>query len=119
MQVVKGFVDHAQVVLQPALAPQLIAPGKDDRKPVFIAGDSDSEYGNFSPLPKVELGLIVNYLSSGDFGKVSRQAAEQLGKPNPRWVLQGVDESIGLWSTSEKTLTIGSNEARLLRPDTP
>jgi len=63
--------------------------------------------------------LIVYHLSSWDFGKVSRQAAERLCKLNPRWVLQGVDESIGLWSPSEKTLKIGSNEARLLRPDTP
>jgi phosphoserine phosphatase len=104
---------------KPALVRQLIAPGKGDREPVLIAGDSNSDYGNFSLLPKVELGLIVNHLSSGDFGKVSRQAAEQLGKPDPRWVLQGVDESIGLWSPSEKTLKMGSNEALLLRPDTP
>lgn len=104
---------------KPALVRQLIAPGKGNREPVFVAGDSNSDYGNFSLLPNVELGLIVNHLSSGDFGEISRQAAEHLGKPSPRWVLQGVDESIGLWSPSEKTLKIGSNEARLLRPDTP
>lgn len=104
---------------KPALVRQLIAPGKGHREPVFIAGDSNSDYGNFSLLPKFELGLIVNHLSSGDFGKVSHQGAEQLGKPNPRWVLQGADESIGLWSPSGKTLKIGSTEPRLLRPNTP
>lgn len=104
---------------KPALVRQLIAPARGDREPVFIAGDSNSDYGNFSLLPKVELGLIVNHLSSGDFGRVSRDAAAQLGKPRPRWVLQGVDERIGLWSPSEKTLKIGSNEALLLRPDSP
>lgn len=41
---------------KPALVHQLIAPDKGDREPVFIAGDSKSDYGNFSLLPKVSWG---------------------------------------------------------------
>lgn len=104
---------------KPALIRQLIAPQRHNQEPVFIAGDSNSDYGNFSLLPNVKLGLIVNHLSGGDFGKVSQEAASQLGKPNPRWVLQGVDEAIGLWTPSEKTLKIGSDTPQLLRAQTP
>ncbi|MDQ6332769.1 hypothetical protein, partial [Campylobacter jejuni] len=69
----------------------------EDRDPVFIAGDSGSDIGNFTELPGMEMGVIVNYLATGELGKISKQAAEKIGTADTRYVLQGVDENIGIW----------------------
>lgn len=93
-----------------------IAPRREGRDPIFVAGDSNSDFGNFSMLPGVALGLIVNHQSTGDFGRISAEAAKTLGRPDARWVLQGVDENIGLWSPTESTTKVGDTQAYLLSP---
>lgn len=101
---------------KPEIIRKYIAPRREGRDPIFVAGDSNSDFGNFSMLPGVSLGLIVNHQSTGDFGRISAEAAKTLGRPDARWVLQGVDENIGLWSPTESTTKIGSTQAYLLSP---
>lgn len=94
-----------------------IAVKSGGRDPILVAGDSNSDYGNFTLLKGIELGLIVNHLSSGDFGNISKEAASQIGKSNPKYVLQGVDEVTGLWRPAESTIRIGTNQEALLNED--
>ncbi|MBC3456944.1 HAD family hydrolase [Pseudomonas mosselii] len=101
---------------KPEVIRKYIAPRREGRDPIFVAGDSNSDFGNFSMLPGVSLGLIVNHLSTGDFGRVSTEAAKTLGRPDARWVLQGVDENIGLWSPTESTTKVGDTQAYLVSP---
>jgi hypothetical protein len=81
-----------------------------------VAGDSGSGIGNFTELPGMELGVIVNYLATGELGKISKEAANAIETDNARFVLQGVDENIGVWQLTEKTRRIGSGEAVLTNP---
>lgn len=101
---------------KPEIIRKYIAPQREGRDPIFVAGDSNSDFGNFSMLPGVELGLIVNHQSTGDFGKVSAEAVKMMGNADARWVMQGVDENIGLWRPSEMTTKIGESEPRLVHP---
>jgi hypothetical protein len=64
----------------------------------------------------MELGVIVNYLATGELGKISKEAAGAIETDNTRFVLQGVDENIGVWQPSEKTRRIGAAEAVLTNP---
>lgn len=102
---------------KPDLIRSKIAIKKGGKDPIFIAGDSNSDYGNFTELNGIKLGMIVNHLSSGDFGKVSKKAVEQMGKANPKFVLQGVNENTGLWIPSESTIELGTNKEVLLNQE--
>lgn len=101
---------------KPELIHKEISGKHEGRDPVFVAGDSGSDLGNFTELPGMELGVIVNYLATGELGKISKQAAENIGTDNTRFVLQGVDENIGLWQPTEKTRKVGAPEPLLINP---
>jgi hypothetical protein len=103
---------------KPEVIHQEIAGDHEGRDPVFVAGDSGSDLENLTTLKGMKLGLLVNYLPTGDLGKkVAKKAAATLHSPNPRYLLQGVDEYIGLWQPTEKSLLLGETEPRLLNPN--
>jgi hypothetical protein len=81
--------------------------------PIFVAGDSSTDYEMLT-IKSLKLGLIINRLKTGDIGKLSKTAAERMGKNNPKYVLQGRNENTGLWIPTEYTIKLGSNEEKLL-----
>ncbi len=99
---------------KPQLVRQEIYPKHQNRQPIFVAGDSGSDLGNFTEFDDTQLLLIVNYLPTGDLGKLAKIAADTRTSPNARYLLQGVDEYIGLWRPSEKSLMLGATKPQLL-----
>ena len=82
--------------------------------PILICGDSDGDYEMMTELnPKAV--LVVNRLKGGNIGTVSKLAAESIGNPNAKYLLQGRDEYTGMWIPSEKTLKFGNTQEMLLK----
>jgi hypothetical protein len=65
----------------------------------------------------MKLGLLVNCLPTGELGQVAKKAAATRHSKKPRYLLQGVDEYIGPWQPTEKSLLLGETEPKLLNPD--
>ncbi|WP_086709110.1 hypothetical protein [Streptomyces antimycoticus] len=63
---------------------QEIAGKHGNRDPIFVAGDSGSDLENFTTLKGMKLGLLVNYLPTGNLGEVAKKAAATLHSRNPR-----------------------------------
>ncbi|WP_137935701.1 HAD family hydrolase [Chitinivorax sp. B] len=82
--------------------------------PLMVFGDSDGDYDMLRDFPDTQLGVIVNRLKKGKIGTLCSQAAESLGKPNARYVMQGRDERTGQWIPEEMTLKLGKTEKKLL-----
>jgi hypothetical protein len=89
--------------------------------PVMIGGDSDGDYfmmtelsglnkmkmiNDYNPL---QLVLIINRLKGGKIGELCKIAVDQIDgkrKDPTTIVLQGRDENLGSWITTEKTLKL-------------
>lgn len=105
---------------------------KFNANPIMIGGDSDGDYfmmtelsgldgakmiNNYKPL---QLVLVINRIKGGKIGAICKIASEQLsGKSNGSTtvVLQGRDENLCTWISTEKTLKLGlsgSNNLKLL-----
>ncbi len=82
--------------------------------PVFVAGDSDGDYDMLRDFPETAVGLIVNRLKKGKIGELSKAAADALKEANPRFLLQGRQESTGNWLPVETTLKLGKTAPALL-----
>jgi hypothetical protein len=100
--------------------------------PVMIGGDSDGDtfmmtelsglnnvkmVNEFKPL---QLVFVINRIKSGKIGEISKIAADELEGKNmgsTLVVMQGRNENIGEWISTEKTLKLGKSdlkEAKLL-----
>lgn len=115
-------------VLQPELAPgraMTWGPGKVElirtllvprhgQDPLVVFGDSDGDADMLSAFPGTRLGFIVNRLKGGKIGALCQEAARQRSVPRPRYVLQGVDESTGLFDADEGTVKPGTTGKVLL-----
>lgn len=104
---------------KPELVRQEIAPQHGGRDPVFVAGDSGSDYGNFTEFGDTEVLVLVNYLPTGRVGELAQRAADTRGTAEARIFLQGVDERIGLWRPSAESILFGEREPRLLAAEPP
>lgn len=82
--------------------------------PLFVAGDSDGDYDMLRDFADTRLGLVVNRLKKGKIGELSKLAADSMGNPKPRFILQGRIESSGNWSANEMCLKLGKTSAALL-----
>jgi phosphoserine phosphatase len=82
--------------------------------PLFAAGDSDGDYEMLTGFPCMKLALIWNRLKGGDIGKLCQQAVDETDNENPRFILQGRNENIGMTIPSSSTISFGKTEARLL-----
>lgn len=102
---------------KPELVRKEISPKHEDKQPVFIAGDSGSDLGNFTEFEKTPMMVLVNYWPTEDMGKIARTAADSMGQADARYYLQGVDENIGLWRPSEETIRFDEPRPLLLAPD--
>jgi phosphoserine phosphatase len=75
--------------------------------PILVAGDSSGDYNMMTEFPDVKRVLLVNRLKGGKFGKLCKEAAATIGKPDAKYLLQGRDENTGLWIPTEKMLKLG------------
>lgn len=87
--------------------------GKKGYGPIFVAGDSDGDYDMLRDFPETQLGLIVNRLKKGKIGELSSQAAEKMQAAQPRFILQGRQESTGNWLPVESSIKYGKTEPLL------
>ena len=91
---------------------ELIA--KKGREPLLICGDSDGDYEMLQAFATTK-GLIINRLRGGNIGSLCNIAVQQLTTENPRYLLQGVDQNIGLFNADEATIVFGKTTKRLLK----
>lgn len=82
--------------------------------PVFVAGDSDGDYDMLRDFADTQLGLVVNRLKKGKIGELSKAAADSMAAANPRFALQGRQESTGNWLPHEMCLKYGKTTSSLL-----
>jgi phosphoserine phosphatase len=82
--------------------------------PVLVAGDSDGDAWMLRDFADTSVGVIVNRMKKGEIGADSKKAAEQLGDPKARFILQGRDEHTGLMMPDERSLKYGKSERKLL-----
>jgi hypothetical protein len=77
--------------------------------PLFVAGDSDGDYDMLRDFADTRFGLIVNRMKNGKIGELSKLAAAQLAATQPRFLLQGRQESTGNWLPVETSIKYGKN----------
>ena len=82
--------------------------------PLLVFGDSDGDAWMLRDFKDTAAGVIVNRMKKGEIGADSKLAAEQLGNPNARFILQGRDEHTGLMIPDEKSVKYGKTERKLL-----
>ncbi|ACC76063.1 haloacid dehalogenase-like hydrolase [Paraburkholderia phymatum] len=82
--------------------------------PLLVFGDSDGDAWMLRDFKDTAAGVIVNRMKKGEIGADSKLAAEQLGDPNARFILQGRDEHTGLMIPDEKSVKYGKTERKLL-----
>lgn len=87
----------------------------NNRGPILVAGDSQGDYNMMTEYPSLKIGLIINRYRKDDFKIISKIAADTLGQPDAKYVLQGRDENIGQFRASEKCILLGETEERLAR----
>ncbi|MFJ8257568.1 haloacid dehalogenase-like hydrolase [Peribacillus asahii] len=91
-----------------------ISSKKGGYGPIFVAGDSNTDYEMLTEFKDTKLRLIINRVSGGKIGELSKLAASRMGKNNAKYVLQGRNENTGLWIPTEYTIKLGTNEKVLL-----
>ena len=82
--------------------------------PALVFGDSDGDFDMLRDFADTRLGVLVNRLKKGNIGSLCKLGAEQMGKVDARFVLQGRDERTGQWIPEEMTLKLGTTEKKLL-----
>ena len=93
---------------------KFIVPKHGGKGPVFVAGDSQGDYNMITEYDDMALGLIVNRIRKDDFKIISQMAADTIGQPDAKYVLQGRDENKGIFIPSESSILLGADEAKLL-----
>ena len=82
--------------------------------PALVFGDSDGDFDMLRDFPDTRLGVLVNRLKKGNIGSLCTLGAEQMGRADARYVLQGRDERTGQWIPEEATLKLGAADKKLL-----
>ena len=99
-----------------------IAPKYDGVGPLMVFGDSAGDWNmmtDWMECGDTELGVIFNRYrkpSSDPIWEGSYEAAQHIGEPDCRFVLQGRDENTGMLRPTEKSIMIGDTEEVLVRP---
>ncbi|MDD4602731.1 MAG: haloacid dehalogenase-like hydrolase [Bacteroidales bacterium] len=88
-------------------------PGKN-HDPLFAAGDSDGDIEMLTKFPGMKLALIWNRVKGGEIGKLCKKAVDEMEIPNPRFILQGRNENIGMAIPSSETILLGKTQPELL-----
>jgi len=91
---------------------QMVA--KKGHGPALVFGDSDGDFEMLSQFRDTAAGVIVNRLKGGKIGSLCRKAVAQSGNSDARFLLQGRNESIGLWRPEQTTLDLNAPQPKLL-----
>ncbi|MFX0549539.1 haloacid dehalogenase-like hydrolase [Hathewaya histolytica] len=83
--------------------------------PLIVGGDSAGDVAMLSDFKDTKFSLIVNRCKGGDLGKLSKEAADTIGKDDARYYLQGRDENTGEFRPTQKSVFLGSKEEKLLK----
>lgn len=90
--------------------------------PLMVFGDSSGDWNMMTDWMEsgdTELGVIFNrYRKPGSdpIWQGSNEAAQSIGDPDARFVLQGRDENTGELRPSEKSILLGETDEVLVRP---
>lgn len=94
---------------------KFIRPAHGNSDPVLVAGDSAGDYNMMTDFHDMQLGLIINRYRNDAMKTLSQIAAQTIGNPDARYVLQGRDENTGRFRASEKTILLGETREVLVR----
>lgn len=83
--------------------------------PIFVAGDSEGDMNMMQDFADTKLVLIVNRLKGKDIDKLSRVAAANYGKDDPKVLLQGRDDNKGTFVPSQAHFKLGSKTGQVLK----
>lgn len=85
--------------------------------PIFIAGDSQGDYNMATDFEETQLVLIINRVRSlsDKITILAQKAADSIGDPDAKYVLQGRNENYGMFIPQEATIRYGKTQAELMR----
>lgn len=84
--------------------------------PLFVAGDSDTDYEMLTGFPSMQFRLIIHRNKRGDIGRLYEQASDDAGqRAGPRTLLQGRDERTGAFQPTRDTPLPGRAASTPLR----
>ena len=113
----KGKYAQTQGEGKSTVIKNFIVPKYKGAGPIMVFGDSAGDYNMMTDFADTQLGIIFNrYRKSSDpIHKLSVEAANSIGKPNPKYVLQGRDNNIGQLIPTQYSRMLGSDELVLVR----
>ncbi|MEW5110427.1 haloacid dehalogenase-like hydrolase, partial [Morganella morganii] len=84
---------------------------------LLVAGDSEGDQNMMSDFPDTEVVLIINRLRSPDtiIGQLSKQAVKEHGQKDAKVLLQGRNDSTGVFVPSQLHTPLGAKEGRALK----
>ncbi len=116
----EGMYAQTQAEGKSTIIANFIAPAYNDEGPLMVFGDTRGDYNmmtDWMECGDTELGVIFNrYRNTSDpIWQCSVEAAETIGDPNARFVLQGRNENIARLRPSEYSILLGTTEEVLVR----
>ncbi|MBZ9607249.1 haloacid dehalogenase-like hydrolase [Clostridium estertheticum] len=84
-------------------------------EPIMVSGDSDGDVYMLKDFKTTKLGLVLNRVKGGKTGEISKIASETIGKDNEKYLLQGIDENLGQFRPSEKSVLFNQHEEKLIK----
>lgn len=117
----KGKYAQTQAEGKSTVIKNFIAPEYENQGPLMVFGDSNGDWDMMTDWMESEdtqLGVIFNRYrkpSSDRIWEGCQEAAENMGKADARFVLQGRDENQGQLRPSEKSILLGEKEEVLVR----
>ena len=118
----EGMYAQTQGEGKSTIITNFIAPKYDGSGPLMVFGDSAGDWNmlaDWMDEGDTVLGVIFNRYrkpSSDPIWEGSNEAAQTIGDPDARFVLQGRDENTGELRPSEKSIMLGTTEEVLVRP---
>ena len=83
--------------------------------PLIVGGDSSGDVAMLSDFNDTKFSLIVNRCKGDELGKLSKEAADTIGKEDARYHLQGRNENTGEFIQTQKSVFLGKSEEVLLK----
>ncbi|MFW7433797.1 haloacid dehalogenase-like hydrolase [Vagococcus carniphilus] len=83
--------------------------------PLIVGGDSSGDVAMLTDFNDTKFSLIVNRCKGDELGKISKEAADTIGKEDARYYLQGRNENTGEFIPTQKSVFLGNKEEVLLK----
>lgn len=114
----KGKYAQTQAAGKSKVITGYIQPKYNGAGPLMVFGDSAGDYNMMTDYKDTQLGVIFNrYRKPSDpIHKLCMIAAENIGKENPKYVLQGRDNNTGNLISTQYSRMLGEKELVLVRP---